>query len=176
MALKLRYHDAKLHAAQRPASEAATAIYDAVEQARCEALGMRRMAGVTGNLDALMEERYRTRGLSKAASKEEAPLSEALRVLVREAMVDAPAPAAARHVADLWRSSLDAEILRDLSALAAAAEDQRAFAKGVRRMLAHLDLDALPDDEARTARKATRRPRSRPARRCSRPVPEPSKT
>ena len=45
IALKLRHHDAGVHAKRQPQGAMGRAIYDAVEQARCEALGARRMAG-----------------------------------------------------------------------------------------------------------------------------------
>src|SRR6266478_135682 len=46
VALRLRYHDEAVHHRRMPAGETARAVYDAVEQARVEALGARRMVGV----------------------------------------------------------------------------------------------------------------------------------
>src|SRR5688500_13660941 len=45
-ALRLRHHDAALHARGAPAEAVARSVFDAVEQARVEALGSRVMAGV----------------------------------------------------------------------------------------------------------------------------------
>src|SRR5262245_28857444 len=42
-ALRLRYHNEKLHARHAPSDEVARAVFDAVEQARVEALGTRAM-------------------------------------------------------------------------------------------------------------------------------------
>ena len=39
IALRLRYHDAELHAARMPKGEDARAAFEALEQARCEAIG-----------------------------------------------------------------------------------------------------------------------------------------
>ncbi len=147
LALQLRYHDAELHARGRPKNPTAREIYDAVEEARCESLGMRRMAGVRVNLDATLEQRYRSRGLAQARSKDEVPLSEALRMLAREVMSGAPPPPAARAMVDLWRPDLDREVLRDLKKLGDCCQDQGEFAREVRRLLSHLDLDVSIDDE-----------------------------
>ncbi len=62
MALKLRYHNAALHAKRLPTGETARAIFEGVEQARVEALGAKRMAGVADNLAAMLDERYRRQG------------------------------------------------------------------------------------------------------------------
>ena len=62
IALRRRYHDAKQHAKLSPNNQLAREIFNAVEQARCEALGARRMAGVSQNLGHALEDRYKARG------------------------------------------------------------------------------------------------------------------
>ncbi len=84
VALRLRYHNGRLHARTRPKNQTAREIFDAVEQSRCEALGMRRMAGCASNLDARLEETCRNAGFARATSRDDVPLSEALGVLARE--------------------------------------------------------------------------------------------
>jgi cobaltochelatase CobT len=149
VALRLRHHDAALHRRHRPGADLARAIYDGVEQTRCEALGIRRMAGVAVNLDAVLEEHCRSRGYARALNQDEVPLAEVLRVMAREAMTGMLPPPAARAMIDVWRSSLDARILRDLTALGEQADDQDRFADTVRNMLRHLDVDLGPEtDEA----------------------------
>ncbi len=146
-ALRLRYHDQAVHQARRPGAEEARAIYDLVEQTRCEALGMRRMAGVAANLDAAMEERYRGRGYARAASHEDVPLGEVLRVLARELMTGMPPPPAAKAMVDLWRPNLDPRALADLKDLGARIDDQGAYAEVTRRMLRHLDIELGQDED-----------------------------
>ncbi|MGF1593263.1 MAG: cobaltochelatase subunit CobT [Kiloniellaceae bacterium] len=146
-ALRLRHHDGGLDANLRPRAQEAREIFDAVEQARCEALGMRRMCGVAQNLDAALEEQFRVRGLSRAQSREDVPLSEALRLMAREAMSGAPLPPATRAAVDLWRPILGAEILQDIKELGRRAGDQAGFAEKVRDMLKHLDIDIGLEDE-----------------------------
>ncbi|HLS68838.1 MAG TPA: cobaltochelatase subunit CobT, partial [Kiloniellales bacterium] len=45
LALRMRYHNPEVHARQQPAPGEAREVFDAVEQARYEALGMRRFGG-----------------------------------------------------------------------------------------------------------------------------------
>jgi cobaltochelatase CobT len=94
-ALKLRHHNAAMHARGAPADDVARAVFDAAEQARVEALGARSMAGVRANLTDLTEMRMRTDPLVRARSREEVPLSSAIGLLVRERLTgEAPPPAA----------------------------------------------------------------------------------
>lgn len=62
MALKLRHHDAGIHAYRMPNSTQARAAFDALEQARCEAIGAKQMAGVASNLGAAIDDRSRRQG------------------------------------------------------------------------------------------------------------------
>src|SRR6201989_3358436 len=52
IALKLACHDPAVHRRLSPGGQQARAVFDAVEQARVEAIGARRMLGVKGNLAA----------------------------------------------------------------------------------------------------------------------------
>ena len=62
MALRLACHDAAVHRRLAPDAGPGRAVFDAVEQARVEAIGSRRMEGVAGNLSAMLEDRYHRGG------------------------------------------------------------------------------------------------------------------
>jgi len=62
MALRLRYHDDAVHMKRLPGSPLARSVFEALEQARVEALGARRMVGVGQNLTAMLDEQYRRQG------------------------------------------------------------------------------------------------------------------
>ncbi|MEX0807896.1 MAG: cobaltochelatase subunit CobT [Dongiaceae bacterium] len=146
IALKLRYHDAKIHAREAPRGDVARAVFDAVEQARVEALGARRMTGVAENLGAALEEQCRQRGYARLVERETAPLADALRLMLRQTMTGAPPPESGRKLVELWQPVLDDKIRRDLAELAALTDDQRAFARVTRRLLEDLDVELGPED------------------------------
>jgi cobaltochelatase CobT len=146
IALKLRLHNAETHRREAPKSEMGRQIFDAVEQARVEAVGSRHMAGVSENLAAALEEHCRQRGYARVTEREQAPLSEVLRLLAREAMTGQAIPKTAKRIVDLWKPVLGDKILGDLTRMADAADDQRAYAKATRRMLSDLDVDLGPED------------------------------
>ncbi|MEE8246676.1 MAG: cobaltochelatase subunit CobT [Alphaproteobacteria bacterium] len=150
LALRVRHHDAAQHARRRPADPLAREIFDAMEQARYEGLGMRRMAGVAGNLDWLLDQGYRNRGYEAITRRDDAPLSEVLRVLTREVISGRPPPPAARAMIEAWRPAIDARIQDDLQQLKKLDEDQSGFCEAVRSLLEHLQLDPASEEENRS--------------------------
>jgi cobaltochelatase CobT len=140
MSLKLRFHDAGLHAQRRPRGALSRAIYDAVEQARCEALGARRMNGVRANLKASLEERCRVQGYARMTDRESAPLVEAVSMLAREAFTGEHVPAAAQRMVDSWRPMVEGKAGRDMVELTRMLASQEQFARQLRRLIEDLDL------------------------------------
>jgi cobaltochelatase CobT len=154
-ALRLRHHDERLHALHAPGSEQARAAYEAIEQARVEALGESRMAGVGGNIAAMLDQHCRDRRFDRATRREQVPLAEALRVLARERFCATPPPPAARTMAELWRPFVDARAGPQLEALREHLRDERAFAAGLRELIGALGLDG-PASAAQEQRKLAR--------------------
>ena len=52
LALRHKFHDAAVHARYAPPGEMARDLYEAMETARCEAVGAREMPGTATNIDA----------------------------------------------------------------------------------------------------------------------------
>ena len=91
MALRLRHHDAAIHASGRPHDAIAGAVFDAIESTRVEAIGARAMAGVRANLSHSLEMRMRSDPIARAQAADEVPLSTAISLLLRERLTgDAP--------------------------------------------------------------------------------------
>ncbi len=141
MALKLACHDPALHRKLGPQGETARAIFDAVEQARCEAVGANRMPGVSDNLSAMLEDRCRKAAYADVASREDAPLEEAIAYMVRERLTGRPAPKSAAPMIAQWRSWIEEKAGGALDDLAARIEDQQDFARHVRNVLTSLEMD-----------------------------------
>jgi cobaltochelatase CobT len=141
MALRLRYHDDAVHSRRVPGSPLARAVFEAVEQARVEALGARRMVGVAGNLAAMLDEQYRRQGFERIVERTDSTMAEAVRLLTREALTRERPPPAARRVVDLWRPWLEARIGKDFGELDRTILDQDGYAQATRRMLQDLDID-----------------------------------
>jgi cobaltochelatase CobT len=139
-ALRERLHDPRLHASGAPIDAQARAAFDAVEQARVEALGSRGMAGMRANLAQALEMRLRADPLTRARTADEVPLPSALGLLVRERLTGDAPPAVAAPGLALLRERIVERAGADLDALALAVDDQAAFARLAMRLLQDLSL------------------------------------
>jgi cobaltochelatase CobT len=147
LALRVRHHDQKLHALHTPHNEIAKAVYDAAEVARIEALGTTSMKGVAHNLDAVLTESCESAGYAEISDRADAPIADAIRLLVREHLTGRPPPKAARALVDLWRATIEEKAGDDLHALVNQVGNQDAFARLSRQMITHLDLADDPSME-----------------------------
>ena len=138
VALKLRHHDAALHARHVPRSAQARQVFNALEQTRCEVLGAQAMAGVAINLDAALEARVASLNLDCLGDTEQAPLPEMLGLLAREAMLGQLPPPSAVKTLEHWRSKLESIVGTDLVELSRCVGDQRAYAQAMRELLRSL--------------------------------------
>jgi cobaltochelatase CobT len=145
VALRLRYHDPRLHARAAPADLDARAVFDALETARVEALGARAMGGVRENLAHLADARVRGDAIVRARNAEEVPLPTAIGLLARERLTgEAPPPAAAAGL-KLIAPWIEEKAAAELDALAMTIDDQASFAKLSRRLLEDLELAAAEE-------------------------------
>ena len=149
VALRLRYHDDSAHAARSPGGREAKEVYDALEQVRVEVVGSRHMAGVAANLRARLAEECEVEGYDRMTRKDQLPLSAALALLARERLSGEPVPAAAAQILETWRGTLGPAAETAMVDLARAQDDQVAYARAARRLLAALDLaEAEAETEA----------------------------
>ncbi len=148
MALRVACHDQKIHNSLAPQGADARAVYDAVEQARVESIGSLRMAGMAENLAAMNAEKYAKANFSGIQRQQDAPIQEALAMLVREKLTGAKAPETAGKVLDLWRPFIEQKAGGQLDNLAASLNDQQAFARVVRSILSSMNMaDDLADEQ-----------------------------
>lgn len=141
IALKLRYHDAETHTKNMPGGDVAPVLYEALEQARCEALGARKMVGLGENLSAMLEDRYRRLGLHRITDRTEATMPDAVRMMVREHLTGAPPPPAAQKVCELWEPWLRERIGKLMGELEDRLEDQASYGEAVRQLIQDLEIE-----------------------------------
>ena len=155
VALKAACHDAELHARMQPRNSIARAVFDAVENARVEAIGTRRMCGMAQNLSAKLEDQYNQARYQNIAARADAPLEHAVALLVREQLTGQRPPPAGERIVDFWRYWIEERAASNLKDLNGLEEDQEAFAQILRDVLNALELsdeqtesnDDLNDEE-----------------------------
>lgn len=148
MALKRACHDMRIHTRLAPEGKQARAIYDAVEQARCEAIGSRAMQGVADNIGMMLEDKYAKANLADVREQADAPLEEAIALIVRERLTGRAVPKSGERMVGLWRKWVEDKAGTDMEGLSDKLDDQQAFARVVREMLASMEMaEELGDDE-----------------------------
>jgi cobaltochelatase CobT len=148
LALTAACHDPKLHSRLAPRAGPAKAVFEAVERARIEALGANRMPGMAANLAARVEDQYGHGRYAEITERGDAPLEDALALIVREQLTGATPPKTARAMVDLWRPWIEERAGQTLSRLAQFADDQAAFGRVMRDVLRTLDLsDEISEGE-----------------------------
>lgn len=147
-ALHLRHHDTGFHRANAPMDLSAQAVFDALEQARYEALGTAQMTGVATNLSAMLEEQCRRLGYTSIERRDEANQADAIYVLAHESLTGNALPPTAEKLAALWRpyitEKLGADVLRKLQD---SVGNQKNFAVLAKKIIAGLDLAITSDEE-----------------------------
>jgi cobaltochelatase CobT len=147
LALMIACHDAQTHAALTPAPGPGRTVFEAVEVARVEAIGALRMDGVAQNLAAKLAAKYDAALVTNISDRDQAPLDEALALLIRERLTGQRPPKKARAIVDIWRPQITQRAGKLLDRLALLHEDQQAFGRTMRNVLAALNLsEDLNDD------------------------------
>lgn len=147
MALRLRFHDDKVHREFAPSGQEARAVFDAFEQVRVEALGSEEFKGCAENLRASFQEKCQQAGYSRVGDREDIGLSDAVALLTRERLMGEELPASAQNALGYWRNWLDSRIGDDFEDLRSSIGDQEKFAKALDKVLVHLDLYDLDEEE-----------------------------
>jgi cobaltochelatase CobT len=140
IALRLACHDAAVHRKLMPGGQQARAVFEAVEQARVEAIGARRMHGVAQNLTAMLDDKFHRGKFDEVADRADAPLEEAIALMVRERLTGVAPPPAAKRLVDLWRPFIEERAGRELDRLERLVENQRRFGDVVHDLLDSLDM------------------------------------
>jgi cobaltochelatase CobT len=146
-ALRIACHNETLHRRHSPATAQGRAAFDAIEQARVESIGARRMAGVAANIEAMLDDRYQRARSDTISRREDAPLEDALALIARERLTGLAPPPHGQRIVELWRDFIEERGAEDLDKLSGVIEDQRGFSRIVRNLLAHLDMGAAQRPE-----------------------------
>ncbi|MCA8867669.1 MAG: cobaltochelatase subunit CobT [Rhodobacteraceae bacterium] len=146
-ALHLRYHNAVTHNKYAPTGPMARELYEAMETARCEAMGARAMPGTAGNIDAKIASEAARLGFADISDRAQAPLATAAGYLVRHLATGRDLPKGADNVMELWRDFMEAEAGANMETVNQVLDDQIEFARLARRIIDDLGYgDQLGED------------------------------
>ncbi|CFX06040.1 Aerobic cobaltochelatase subunit CobT [Candidatus Filomicrobium marinum] len=140
LALQAACHDQRLHLKLAPTQGDARAVFEAVEQARVEAVGASRMPGMANNLAAKIEDFYSHGRFAVLQSREDGPLDQALALIVRERLTGRAPPESTRGLVEAWRPWVEGRAGTVLDRMNELVEDQENFAQVMLDLLEALDI------------------------------------
>ena len=150
LAMRHKYHDTGLHSRYAPPGEMARDLYEAMETARCEAMGARDMPGTASNIDAKIGAEALRKGYDQIKDSTDAPLATAAGYLIRHLATGRALPQGAQNVMELWQGYIEDQAGGTLDDLQAKLSDQTEFARFARQIIDDLGYgDQLGDDPDR---------------------------
>jgi|TARA_B100002003_G_C14157679_1_gene557997 cobaltochelatase CobT len=138
--LRTRFHDEAFHNGRRPYSGVAQEVFDWVEEARLASIGSYLMKGVQNNLQAQLNQHCVNHGYDRIEHQDQAPLGEAVGMLIREKIIGEPPPPGGQKVLEFWRDHIEERIGDKLDDLDASIFDQEEFSTISRRIISDLGL------------------------------------
>ncbi len=147
LALRSRFHDTELHAKLTPKGDIAGSLYEAMENARVEALGCQNMQGVKKNIASSLDKYYRQLGYHQLQEPTAGSLADAARLFVRQHLTGMPPPPAAENICKQWQEHLQLKLAPYLGDLQEHLQDQAEYAKRVAKLLHDLDMEIDPNQD-----------------------------
>lgn len=147
VALSMGCHDNKVHKKIVPPPGAARTVFEAAEKARVEALGANRMAGMARNLTARLEDVYSHNRFASPMPRAEAPLEDALALIIRERLTGLAPPASCKGVVDAWRPLIETKGAKVLKKLESVTDQQELFGRQIRDLLKALAMAEETDQQ-----------------------------
>ncbi len=146
-ALRRKHHNVEIYNKYSPSGQMARDLYEAMENARCEAVGARDMPGTLGNIDAKISNEADRKGYSQIRSTQDAPLAQATGYMVRHLATGRPMPGGAANVMELWRPFIEEQAGEALEKIDEVLADPVAFARLARQIIKDLGYaDQLGED------------------------------
>jgi cobaltochelatase CobT len=142
LALKQRYHNAKIHVAE---SGDAGAFHDRLEDVRVEAIGALQMAGVQKNLKVRWQNRLKAKGFDKKENIADIPPEEVVALIAYNALVGGTMPSASALAMDSLGQVMGRRLAGEIKQLSEHLHDQKAFAKVVQLMVQKLSNNAVDE-------------------------------
>ncbi len=157
-ASRLRYHNEKAHQARLPSKGKnvieAQEAFDALELARCEAMGAMAFKGVEHNLATMMGEEGKRRTHSYAALQKKPLLAQALRFVAWEKYTQSTLPPEASLAISYWRPLIEKHAEAHFAKLSTMLNDQQAYAAESLKLIKSLNVAFEGREERKDQKKS----------------------
>ncbi|MBL8643184.1 MAG: cobaltochelatase subunit CobT [Rhodospirillaceae bacterium] len=141
MALRLKHHNAGVHARRMPVGKDAVDAYNAMEQSRVEALGVAHYQGVAQNIGEALEQRLTLEGYAMARTFFQVQMGDALKVLIHDRCGGFKLGPTSAHVKGIFEAEFGRKLDKHLDELKKNLGDQKAYADILRKVIEDLELE-----------------------------------
>ena len=138
VAIKLKYHDAKIHNNLRPNSELASQIFNLAEEARIESIAGKKFIGIKKNINQLIEKKYETNLINPPGDDDQTSFINALHLFLRENLSGSKPPENTNKVMNLWNSWLEKRVGKIVTQLQQTTNNQEHFGERMQELLTAL--------------------------------------
>ena len=140
-ALFLSHHNEKTHHQKSPSSPKAKGVFDLMEQARCESIGINQMPGAGKNITKMLNTRYKKLGFEAVSGHQDTHMRHAVYLYCLQQLCGAKIPPTAQKMMDQWRPWIDQHMTPDMvQGLKSSLHDQRGFASHAHSFMAGMGL------------------------------------
>jgi len=100
---------------------------------------------MVGNIHEMLDDRLFRSNLAEVSNKDDAPLAEALGLIIREKLAGVSIPPSGHALVDLWKKEIETKAGLSLTSLLGQYENQELFARAARHLLR--DLNLVPEGD-----------------------------
>ena len=146
-ALRNRHSSSNTFQKYLPKGELAAKIYESMERARCDSIGIADMPGAASNINARNDNDAIKKGYDNSAADFKNFLPEAIGLHVKELLTNKPNPESTNKLLNYWRPIIESQVSVSIKSLKDNIDSQAAYAKHIRQLLKDLGYgDQLGDD------------------------------
>ncbi len=151
LALKIKYHDEKIHHSIKPKSKSANKIFNTIESARYESIGIIEYKGIKNNIENNILKKYKNNNLKKNLKKEEVQFEDAVQIMLQENLTGKKFHKDLNQISNVWRDELEPIIKENINLLKTKIDSQKDFSnlslELVKKLQSIQSQNELEDDE-----------------------------
>ena len=141
-ALKLKYHNKLIHKLKTPNSVISRKIFNSIETARYESIGINKFPGILKNIDKSIESKYKIKNISE---KKDVAIEDAVQIIILEHLTEKTLPKKLKKITESWRNDIEPVIQENITKLKNNLNKQDSFSDLALLLTEKLQLMSIED-------------------------------
>ena len=126
-ALKIKYHNELIHKSKVINSAVSKKIFDSIEVARYESIGINKFPGILKNIEKIMESKYDSKNLKNIFEKKDIALEDAVQLIIQDHFTGKILSKKLNKIISIWRQDIGPIIKENLNLLIDNLNKQKNF-------------------------------------------------